>query len=297
MREVGELLKKERLEKGISLEEVSDMTKIQVKFLQSLENGDFSCFAGRVYLLGALRSYAENIGLNAEELLSYYEGLSGDSFNVQKSEYKSDYKSEYLAEFRSEYKKAEHHGGLIRSKERKPIPVVALIWVILLIVVLGGSLWYRSQPGRDSNQGNLFQNGQSQDNTEGGPDGNNLTDPLSVANERTTTPQEAPRLTQQSSGSREAVYLLNGVERMELAVHFTAKCWVEITRDGVLLEEKIYQQGEKTETFSGGDETKIRLGAPRGAWLEVNGLELNDWKDATNPLNVIIKKQGLGIRE
>ena len=73
MQEIGNLLKKERQEKGISLEEISRKTKIQVRYLQALEDGDFSRFAGKVYIKGALRNYAESVGINATELISYYE--------------------------------------------------------------------------------------------------------------------------------------------------------------------------------------------------------------------------------
>ena len=41
--------------------------------------------------------------------------------------------------------------------------------------------------------------------------------------------------------------------------------------------------------------TKIRLGNPPGAWLEVNGLVLNDWNDIPNPFNIIIKKDENGL--
>jgi cytoskeletal protein RodZ len=290
MQEIGTMLKNERQEKGISLEEISEKTKIQIRFLNSLENGDFTCFAGRVYLLGALRGYAEYVGINPTELIAYYEGLvrrdSADQIIDNKKGNRQEIRSENKGDYKPD-KKIEYNDGMFQYKERRPIPFLGLVWVVLLVVVFGGSLWYRFL-GPNSEEGRH----------RGGPEqdvalNEDPVDPETaffVVEEETQTPIGSPQILLQSSGAREAVYLLSGVDDMELILHFTAKCWVEITRDGIVLEEKIYERGEKRELPAGSSETKIRLGAPRGAWLEVNGLELNDWREVTNPINIIIKK-------
>ncbi len=269
MQEIGSLLKKERLEKGISLEEISRKTKIQVRYLQALENGDFSCFAGTVYIKGALRNYAESIGLNAGELISYYERITGGQKNEEGNQ-----------ESRSE---------LLMGRERRPFPIVALIWAVLIIVVFGGSIWYRSQcdpgggrhflsRGVPDSGGQIEENGEAEE-----------IEPLPGAWEE---PKDFPQLTRLSSDKREAVYLLSGAGEMALVLHFTEKCWVEILRDGIFVEQKIYLAGEEKVLPGGSSETKIRLGNPSGARLEVNGLELDDWHDIPNPFNIIIKIDG-----
>ena len=42
-------LKSARSSKGLSLEECSDLTKIPISFLVSLENGDFSSLPAKIY--------------------------------------------------------------------------------------------------------------------------------------------------------------------------------------------------------------------------------------------------------
>ena len=293
MQEIGIMLKQERQEKGISLEEISDKTKIQTRFLQAIESGDFSCFAGRVYLLGALRGYAECVGIDPAELISYYEGLvrrdsaepSGDS----KKGFRNDEKFENIGDYKLD-KKIEYNGGMFQYKERRSIPFVGLVWVLLLVVVFGGSLWYRSQNNNlfgSAGSGQGDDPGQESTLNDDSPDPDSV---FQISEDEELTPAGTPQLLLESSGTNQAVYLLSGVEDMELVLHFTAKCWVEITRDGVFVEEKIYERGEKRELPAGSNETKIRLGAPRGAWLEINGLELNDWRELTNPINIIIRK-------
>jgi cytoskeletal protein RodZ len=69
---VGQKLKKARLEKGVSLEEVEAATKIRVRFLKALEEGDWSAFASPVYAQGFLKSYCRYLNLPLEPILSEY---------------------------------------------------------------------------------------------------------------------------------------------------------------------------------------------------------------------------------
>lgn len=273
MQEIGALLKKERQEKGISLEDISQKTKIQVRYLQALEEGDFSCFAGKVYLKGALRNYADSIGINAGELISYYERVSGEKSSEKNGEKKDE----------------KHKSELFQGKERQPFPVVPLIWVILLGIIFGGSIWYRYLGSPDREQQIPFQRGvtkEAQGEENNAENAEEETAPSHLVNEE--EPEESPQLVQISSDRREAVYLLKGVEKAEMTLHFTAKCWAQIEQDGAFIEQKNYSQGEVKKLPGDGHETKIRLGNPPGAWLEVNGLELNDWREVTNPINIII---------
>jgi cytoskeleton protein RodZ len=72
MPSLGEILAKEREEKGLSIEEVSKIIKIQPKFIQALEQEDFESFSADIYLRGFLRTYAQYLGLEPEKLLSAY---------------------------------------------------------------------------------------------------------------------------------------------------------------------------------------------------------------------------------
>src|SRR3989344_1660862 len=61
---LGERLKKIRSESRISLNDVSKNTKIQVKYLEYLENGEYNMLPPDVYARGLIRSYASYLGIN-----------------------------------------------------------------------------------------------------------------------------------------------------------------------------------------------------------------------------------------
>jgi cytoskeleton protein RodZ len=74
----GSYLKHERELRGVPLEEISGVTKIHIRFLQALEENQFDKLPGEVFIKGYIRSYANIIGSDAEEVLNIYEEYLGN---------------------------------------------------------------------------------------------------------------------------------------------------------------------------------------------------------------------------
>ena len=74
---LGEKLQKMRNEKRLSLGEISRATKIQVKYLEYLENNDYDKLPASVYVKGFLRSYAAYLGVNENSLIKSFEREKG----------------------------------------------------------------------------------------------------------------------------------------------------------------------------------------------------------------------------
>ncbi len=75
MESIGEKIRKVREEKGYSLDQVARDTHITRRFLEALEQENFSVLPGESYVVGFLRSYAEYLGLNAEETVLLYRNM------------------------------------------------------------------------------------------------------------------------------------------------------------------------------------------------------------------------------
>ena len=82
MKEIGEKLLKARELKGISLEQISELTKIRLVYLQALETGEFDNLPDKVYVRGFLKSYAQIIDLDPREILEIYQNYI-DQFPVK----------------------------------------------------------------------------------------------------------------------------------------------------------------------------------------------------------------------
>ncbi|MGM0414555.1 MAG: helix-turn-helix domain-containing protein, partial [Bacillota bacterium] len=70
---VGKTLKETRKEKGISIEEASKETKIRKKYILALENDEFSKIPGKVYQKAFLKTYADYLGIEKDNILEEYQ--------------------------------------------------------------------------------------------------------------------------------------------------------------------------------------------------------------------------------
>lgn len=72
MKRTGEILKKEREDRGLSLHEIGLSLKINSKILKAIENGDSANLPAKTFLRGFVQSYASYLKLNVEEVLKVF---------------------------------------------------------------------------------------------------------------------------------------------------------------------------------------------------------------------------------
>ena len=68
----GETLKRERELRQISLREISEATKINLRYLEALERDDFRHLPGGVFNKGFVRAFAQFIGIDPEAMVMAY---------------------------------------------------------------------------------------------------------------------------------------------------------------------------------------------------------------------------------
>lgn len=69
---LGAKLKKLRLEKGISLQDLYKEINVQVRHLESIENGHYSDLPGDIYVKAWIKKYAEFLGIDSQDLIVDY---------------------------------------------------------------------------------------------------------------------------------------------------------------------------------------------------------------------------------
>ena len=73
---IGQDLKRERELRGISLKEIAESTKINIRFLIALEEDRLDELPGKFFTRGIIRGYAKYLGLEEESVLNrYHEAL------------------------------------------------------------------------------------------------------------------------------------------------------------------------------------------------------------------------------
>jgi cytoskeletal protein RodZ len=84
MKKTGQLLRESREKQKISLDEVTLTTKINVKFLQSMEEGDIANLPPWTFTRGFLRTYARYLKLDEDLVMSMFEEEVGTPNQVSR---------------------------------------------------------------------------------------------------------------------------------------------------------------------------------------------------------------------
>ncbi|TDA69475.1 MAG: helix-turn-helix domain-containing protein [Clostridia bacterium] len=232
MPDIGSKLQAARKEKGITLREVEEATKIRVKYLEALENEDLSALPGRVYAVGFLRAYASYLGLNSDELVKtlneVYPFPEDEVLTVSPAAPPS------------------------LGKRRRPIWLLLFLLVVVATIAFG-LVWRMRLVG--------FLPGETPSpavEIPGKPPASNATP------EQTPAPETSPGPGQPPAGPTQA-----SLVRVEVLVK-ERECWMEVRVDGRLEFSGILRAGEG-QTFAGEQEVNIKFGDAGAVEVRQNG--------------------------
>ncbi|MGH9430801.1 MAG: helix-turn-helix domain-containing protein [Terriglobia bacterium] len=117
----GENLRREREMRGVTLREISDSTKISVRFLDALESDEFSKLPGGIFTRSFLRSYANYLGLDPEQVLAEFQVAAPPKHDEDFSRI------------------GVSHTAGNRASNRRTL----MAWMIAILLLVGGYLLFR----------------------------------------------------------------------------------------------------------------------------------------------------------
>ena len=82
---LGEKLRQARKERGISISEVAEQTRISPLYLESIENDDYRALPGGIFNKGFVKSFAKYVDLDEEDAMREY-ALIGETQDELKNE-------------------------------------------------------------------------------------------------------------------------------------------------------------------------------------------------------------------
>ncbi len=97
---LGEKLRQAREERGISLSDVAEQTRISGQYIESIENDDYRSLPGGIFNKGFVKSFAKYVGLDEQEALQDYANLTANQSSQVADDTKT-YRPEVLTDDRS----------------------------------------------------------------------------------------------------------------------------------------------------------------------------------------------------
>ncbi len=138
---VGQYLRRERESRSVSLQELSQNTRISLTFLEALERDDFGAFPRQEFIPGFLQGYARQLGLKAEEVLRRYR------IQVEWAGRKEKFQQIPLFPGSAAPVEEEEEANNERkepppSSGKKRIPWKILLQIVVVLLALGLSLYF-----------------------------------------------------------------------------------------------------------------------------------------------------------
>lgn len=95
---LGEKLRQAREERGLSISEVAEQTRISALYLESIENNDYKPLPGGIFNKGFVKSYAKFVGIDDQEALQDYSRIIAAQGGDTNPEETKTYRPEVLTD-------------------------------------------------------------------------------------------------------------------------------------------------------------------------------------------------------
>lgn len=294
MTELGKRLVEAREEKGMSLEDLQTVTKIQKRYLLAIEQGNYDIIPGKFYVRAFIKQYAEAVGLNPEQLFEEFRKDVPSTYNDEVSDKLSNIKPQ-----RELPKPA--------SKVLELLPTILIIGGIIVVIAI---IYVIVQAvNHDSGQKNNQAAPQQSESKYEVSEDSSLAKDQKKKEKASSDDKEKSSKKDDSSKDDETVslkatntegstttYEVSGADEMELKISASQASWLRVRDEsGKVLKMGELKDGESFKTdLSDLSQVDIRLGNASGIDIKVNDETLKYELDPKNTMtqNIVIVNKG-----
>jgi cytoskeleton protein RodZ len=271
----GENLRREREKRNLTLEQISQSTKIGTRMLQALEEDRFNQLPGGIFNKGFVRAYARCLGLDEDQTVTDYLEASGDVPPVQPEVPAPEPEVVPRVEATTQIPQRQFPWGLFAA--------------LLLLAALALSLWSRRQQDQDSSphpapRPPAPQSERTQPSATSVPvsdTAGSSASPALVSSSlptSVTSPQPAPPPratdtvpTDANSPEPDTTSPVSGT--FAVAIHARGDSWTSVSSDGAKVYSGVLHPGDR-HLIRARKEIVVRAGNAGGVELSFNGGEL-----------------------
>ncbi|QDP40246.1 RodZ domain-containing protein [Radiobacillus deserti] len=277
--ELGAKLKEAREARNLSLEDVQKVTKIQTRYLQAIEKGNFSAMPGSFYVRAFVKEYATAVGLDADLFMEEHASELPKASN----------------ESSVQYSRVRSRNETTSTKSPAIFSFLPTLIVVLLIVGIFFLVWYFISTNDDGKSEEQVKTGgpdevlvgdsgstseeKPEDTTEDTGSGDTTADDTEEQPEEPTNEPEL-KLVEETTDGAEGVTtydLVNAEDSVQLVLNTDNEHWLEIENDkGKSFYNGMFAAAQAPQEIdlTGEERVHLRFGNPRDLKITVNGVDL-----------------------
>jgi len=288
--ELGNILKEAREAKGLSLDELQSITKIQKRYLIGIEDGNYSMMPGKFYVRAFIKQYAEAVGLDPDPLFEQYKNEIPNTYNEELPEQLS----------RVQSRKS------ISPDTSRIFDVLPKILIVVFIIGATALIWYlivqnagdesKEPATTDKGKTSLEETDKIADDGNGTDDGDQAGEVEEEPADEETAPEETPaqELTMVSNSGSNTTYEVKNTDKFVVKIVSLGQTWVGVsngTGKAVFQETLVKGKNEsKTADFTNETQAIINVGYAPATEIYVNDQKLeyavSPEKDMTQKITI-----------
>lgn len=254
---VGDLLRRERLNRRQSLEEIANTTRISIRFLKAIEGEDYASLPGLIFTRNFVRQYAAFLELDPAPILAMLPRVDIEATPMPSPPDKP--------------RKSLWDSGWNSN-------LASLLWVLLAGVAAAGGYYYFERPPRQ------VVSARSETPAAPVPVTAVQTSAAPVANPM-TTPETAP------SAEPVSAPVEPGNHPVEVVVNAREAAWVQASADGKIIFAAMLKAGD-SRAIAADQLVKIRTGNAGGVDISLNGKPIDPLGPAGQVRSVMLTAEG-----
>ncbi|MGV2941180.1 helix-turn-helix domain-containing protein [Mesobacillus sp. LC4] len=273
MTELGNILKEAREARGLSLDELQSITKIQKRYLLGIEEGNYSMMPGKFYVRAFIKQYAEAVGLDPEQLFEQHKNEIPSTYNEELPE--------QLSRVQSRKSISPDTSKILDILPKILIGVfiigaIALIWYLIVQNAGDGA----EQPANtDKSKPNIEETEDIVDDSgdEGTGEEDGAAEEEEPAEEEAEPETPAQELSVLSSSGSNTVYELKGAESFVIKIVSLGQTWVGLSNGSKSIFQETLVKGKnesRTEDLSNETKAVINIGRAPDTEIYVNDQKL-----------------------
>lgn len=257
--------------KGMSLEQIADITKIDVRYLKAMEIGDWDMLP-QPYMEAFLKAYAEAVGMNIPKVMKKYREMVQRRLTTE-----------------------EHPEGTTGADEVPPQEAAEsrlskdlFKFVLLVLLVFSAAaifLVFLFGPFKESN---LRAPLPGVPKTEVIPAESS---PSDLPADTARTPPVA-----QADSARADTQKIFQPDQIPVGIHLRARatqpCWLQATLDDITVQDVILQPGD-TLSWNAAERAELFIGNAGGLELSMDGQALGVLGPENRPVTIVITPEGI----
>lgn len=284
MSDLGQLLKKARLDRSISLDQLEEMTKIRKRYLEAIEEGDYKVLPGSFYVRAFIKSYSESVGLDPNEVLALY----GNAIPAPAAE--------AAAEPIRRRKRNDSRTTEKLSKWASTIVMLSFVLLILGVIYYFVGASYTGKEDSEVHTGekltdkplepNFTPSGQNGGEAIAGKQSGGGQGQTSPGGQPVEPPPAAvPVVAFDRTENNIDYYIATNADKLSVHLNIPGEeCWLRIDKivpatanrkqERQVIEEKLYKKGD-TRDWTSDTGVYLTIGFPPAAELVVNGIPVS----------------------